>query len=186
MGLLRLAVLGAPEVFHGGSRLTFPLRKAQALLLYLAVEGGMHPRSNLDAFLWHDSEPHEARAALRNAIALLRHLLADSAASPSHHTHLLSPRDLLGLDPHAPLELHKRSPWFHPRSSAPRWSQSCSTLSPWCAVRFSTASGCARKLPLTSGTSSSSSGRCACCCSSIGSPPVNQKPFAGHCWLWGK
>src|SRR6266571_303014 len=106
MGLLRLAVLGAPEVFHGGSRLTFPLRKAQALLLYLAVEGGMHPRSNLDAFLWHDSEPHEARAALRNAIALLRHLLADSAASPSHHTHLLSPRDLLGLDPHAPLELN--------------------------------------------------------------------------------
>ena len=106
MGLLRLAVLGAPEVFHGGSRLTFPLRKAQALLLHLAVEGGMHPRSTLDAFLWHDSEPHEARAALRNAIALLRHLLADSAASPSHHTHLLSPRDLLGLDPHAPLELN--------------------------------------------------------------------------------
>jgi DNA-binding SARP family transcriptional activator len=105
MGLLRLAVLGAPEVFHDGCRLTFPLRKAQALLLYLAVEGGMHPRSNLDAFLWPDSEPHEARAALRNAIALLRHLLADPAASPSQHTHLLSPHDLLGLDPHAPLEL---------------------------------------------------------------------------------
>ncbi len=105
MGLLRLAVLGPPEVFHDGNRLTFPLRKAQALLLYLAVEGGMHQRRQLDAFLWPDSEPHEARAALRNAIALLRHLLADPAASPSHHTHLLSPHDLLGLDPHAPLEL---------------------------------------------------------------------------------
>ena len=43
MGLLRLAVLGPPEVVHDGSRLTFALRKAQALLLYLAVEGGMHP-----------------------------------------------------------------------------------------------------------------------------------------------
>src|SRR5438128_5052886 len=107
MGLLRLNVLGPPEVFHDGSRLTFALRKAQALLLYLAVEGGMHQRSKLDAFLWPDSEPHEARAALRNAIALLRHLLDDPAASPSasHHTHLVSPHDLLGLDPHAPLEL---------------------------------------------------------------------------------
>src|SRR6516162_902802 len=107
MGLLRLAVLGAPEVFHDGSRLSFPLRKAQALLLYLVVEGGMHQRGQLDGFLWPDSEPHEARAALRNAIALLRHLLDEPAASPSasHHTHLLSPHDLLGLDPYAPLEL---------------------------------------------------------------------------------
>src|ERR1700680_1326420 len=41
MGQLRLAVLGPPEVLHDGRRLTFALRKAQALLLYLAVEGGM-------------------------------------------------------------------------------------------------------------------------------------------------
>jgi DNA-binding SARP family transcriptional activator/tetratricopeptide (TPR) repeat protein len=105
MGVLRLTMLGAPEVFHDGSRLTFPLRKAQALLFYLAVEGGMHPRSKLDAFLWPDSEPHEARAALRNALALLRHLLANPESSASHHSHLLSPHELLGLDPHAPLEL---------------------------------------------------------------------------------
>src|SRR3989440_4906939 len=105
MGLLRLNVLGPPEVFHDGSRLTFALRKAQALLLYLAVEGGMHQRRKLDAFLWPDSEPHEARAALRNAIALLRRLLGDPEASPSQHTHLLSLHDLLSLDPHAPVEL---------------------------------------------------------------------------------
>jgi predicted ATPase/DNA-binding SARP family transcriptional activator len=105
MGLLRLNVLGAPEVFHDGSRLTFALRKAQALLLYLAVEGGMHHRRQLDAFLWPDSEPHEARAALRNAIVLLRRLLSDPEASPSSHTHLLSLHDLLSLDPHTPVEL---------------------------------------------------------------------------------
>src|SRR5258707_1351448 len=70
MSLLRLAVLGPPEVFHNGRRLTFSLRKAQALLLYLAVEGSMHPRSKLAAFLWPDSEPHDARTALRNAIGL--------------------------------------------------------------------------------------------------------------------
>src|SRR2546422_1710294 len=103
MGLLRLAVLGPPEVFHDGSRLTFALRKAQALLLYLAVEGGMHSRSKLAALLWPDSTPHDARTALRNALALLRTLLADPSASP--HSHLLSPRDLLGPVSQAPLEL---------------------------------------------------------------------------------
>src|SRR5207237_10133401 len=105
MGLLRLAVLGTPEVVHDESRLTFSLRKAQALLLYLAVEGGMHPRSKLAAFLWPDSAPQDARTALRNAIALLRSLLADSDASPTRHSHLLSEHELLGLNPQAPLEL---------------------------------------------------------------------------------
>jgi len=105
MGLLRLAVLGAPEVFHDGSRLTFSLRKAQALLLYLAVEGGMHSRSKLAAFLWPDSEPQAARTGLRTALTLLRGLLADSDASSSQHSHLLIEHDLLGLNSHAPLEL---------------------------------------------------------------------------------
>src|SRR3989440_2097180 len=104
-GLLRLAVLGSPEVFHDGSRLAFALRKAQALLVYLAVEGGMHPRSKLAALLWPDSEPQDARKALRNAIALLRNLLADAGTSPAEHSYLLSQQDLLGLNPQAPLEL---------------------------------------------------------------------------------
>src|SRR6266516_2317950 len=105
MGLLRLAVLGPPEVVHDGSRLMFALHKAQALLLYLAVEGGMHSRSNLAAFLWPDSAPHDARTGLRNALMLLRTLLADPDASPAPYSHLLSPRDLLGLNPQAPFEL---------------------------------------------------------------------------------
>src|SRR6266576_924060 len=91
MSVLRLAVLGPPEVFHNESRLSFALRKAQALLLYLAVEGGMHPRGKLAALLWPDSDPADARKTLRNAITLLRSLLAE--------------QDLLGLNPQAPLEL---------------------------------------------------------------------------------
>src|SRR2546429_8533675 len=87
MSLLRLAVLGAPEVFHDGSRLTFSLRKAQALLFYLAVEGGMHSRSKLAAFLWPDSEPHAARTGLRTAPTLLRGLLPgfEASSSPPRH-----------------------------------------------------------------------------------------------------
>src|SRR5438552_10446697 len=104
MSVLRLNVLGPPEVFHDGSRLTFALRKAQALLLYLAVEGSLHPRGKLAAFLWPDSEPADARKTLRNAITLLRRLLADADASAAH-SHLLAEQDLLGLNPQAPLEL---------------------------------------------------------------------------------
>ncbi|HKF38010.1 MAG TPA: BTAD domain-containing putative transcriptional regulator, partial [Ktedonobacteraceae bacterium] len=106
MSLLRLTVLGSPEVFHDGSRLTFALRKAQALLLYLAVEGGLHPRSKLAALLWPDSDPSDARKGLRNALALLRGLLADTDDSPAvQNSHLLSEHELLGLDPQVPLEL---------------------------------------------------------------------------------
>src|SRR5256885_1289999 len=102
MSLLRLNVLGPPEVYHEGSRLTFTLRKAQALLLYLAIEGGLHPRSKLAAFLWPDSDPADARKTLRNAITLLRSLLADA---PAAHSHLLAEQELLGLNPQAPLAL---------------------------------------------------------------------------------
>src|SRR5512142_2124484 len=102
MGLLRLAVFGPPEVFHDENRLSFALRKAEALLLYLAVEGGMHTRSQLAALLWPDSEPSTARNALRNALALLRTLLAD--ASTARPSHLLQEPELLGLNPQAPLE----------------------------------------------------------------------------------
>ena len=105
MDILHLAVLGPPEVFHDGKRLSFSLRKAQALLLYLAVEGGMHPRSKLSALLWPDSEPQDARTALRNAWALLRTLLAEPNASPEEHHHLLSASDLLGFNQQAPFEM---------------------------------------------------------------------------------
>src|SRR5260370_1749459 len=105
MSLLRLNVLGPPEVYHDGSRLTFALRKAQALLLYLAVERGMHPRSKLAALLWPDSDPPDARRTLRNALGLLRSLLADSDSAPAQHTHLLSQGELIGLNPQVPLEL---------------------------------------------------------------------------------
>src|SRR2546421_3543351 len=105
MGVLRLVLLDPLEALHEGSRLTFALRKAEALLLYLAVEGGMHSRSKLAALLWPDSEPPAARAALRNALGLLRSLLDNPDASPAPHSHLRHERDLVGLDRHAPCEL---------------------------------------------------------------------------------
>src|SRR5258708_7887035 len=112
MGLLRLSVLGPPEILHDDSRLTFALRKAQALLLYLAVEGSMQSRSKLAALLWPDNESSDARRTLRNALGLLRSLLADptpatapDSLSEGQEAHLLSQGELIGLNPQAPLEL---------------------------------------------------------------------------------
>src|SRR5207248_760634 len=69
------------------------------------------------------------------------------------------------------------SPQFILSNSAPPWSLYSSTPSTWCAAPSSTASGCARRLALTFGSSNSSNnGRCAYSSSSIDSPPGRRKP----------
>jgi DNA-binding SARP family transcriptional activator len=105
MGHLRVAVLGPPEIFHGDRHLTFALRKAQALLLYLAVEGGLHSRAKLAALLWPDAAPDAARKQLRSALLLLRSVLAHADGDASHPSHVLSQRESLGLNPDASMEL---------------------------------------------------------------------------------
>src|SRR5512135_2973827 len=105
MSLLRVSVLGPPEIVLDGVRLAFPLRKAQALLLYLAVEGGMHSRRKLAAFLWPDSTAEVGRIALRNVLVSLRRLLVETETPASQQPYLLSERGLLGLNQEAPLEL---------------------------------------------------------------------------------
>src|SRR6266568_3856276 len=113
MSLLQLSVLGSPDIFLDGSRLTFPLRKAQALLLYLAVEDGMHSRGKLAAFLWPDSKPEVGRIALRTALGSLRRLLVDTESAPGKQRYLLHEHDLLGLNPQAPLEFDLRTVQQH-------------------------------------------------------------------------
>ena len=44
---LQLSLFGVPIVKHGETTLTFSTRKALALLVYLAVEGGLHTRKTL-------------------------------------------------------------------------------------------------------------------------------------------
>src|SRR5919108_646810 len=74
MGLLRLAFLGTPEVHHSGRVVTFPTRKALALLAYLAVEGGRHTREKVAALLWPegDAEQGSVEAAVETATRWLR------------------------------------------------------------------------------------------------------------------
>lgn len=100
---LHFALLGPPQVFHNGHLLVFPSRKALALLIYLAVEGGKHARKTLSELFWSESDAAHARATLRSTVLELREVLAESISQeqrlpPAHIPHLLIDRDTLGLD----------------------------------------------------------------------------------------
>src|SRR5436853_48042 len=62
MSQLQLSLLGAPIVKHGERTLTFSTRKALALLVYLAVEGGTHPRKTLSEAFWPELDAEHGQA----------------------------------------------------------------------------------------------------------------------------
>jgi DNA-binding SARP family transcriptional activator len=104
MGDLYLTLLGPPEVRHADQVLLFSTRKELALLIYLAVEGGLHARKTLSEQFWPEGDARHGRAALRITLLHLRHLL-DEGADVSPVPHLLIQRDTLGLDLTSALEL---------------------------------------------------------------------------------
>src|SRR5437879_11804280 len=74
MSQLQLSLLGTPVVKHGERTLTFSTRKALALLVYLAVEGGTHPRKTLSESFWPELDAEHGRAALRTNLLAQRKL----------------------------------------------------------------------------------------------------------------
>src|SRR6266566_4806616 len=61
MSQLQLSLLGEPIVKHDERTLTFSTRKALALLIYLAVEGGMHTRKTLSESFWPELDAEHGR-----------------------------------------------------------------------------------------------------------------------------
>src|SRR5438093_7484186 len=91
---LRLEVLGGLRASLGGRPLTgFYSRKAQALLVYLAVTGRPQPRGALAGLLWGGLPEAFARASLRQALANLRRLVGDYLQT-THDTVALRPAGL--------------------------------------------------------------------------------------------
>ena len=107
MSQLQMSLLGAPVVKHGERTLTFSTRKALALLVYLAVEGGLHTRQTLSEALWPELDAEHGRAALRATLLELRKLLERSHA-PGERTHLLVERETLALEQNSSLLLDLR------------------------------------------------------------------------------
>ncbi len=88
--MLRLALLGTPEVTLQGHSLLEPLAgRGLALVVYLAVTAQLHPRGRLADLLWHDVANEEALKRLRNLLPRVRPLLS---------THLQITRDSLAFD----------------------------------------------------------------------------------------
>src|SRR6266480_1063215 len=117
MGDLYLTLLGPPEACHGDQVLLFSTRKELALLIYLAVEGGVHSRKTLSELFWPEGDARHGRAALRITLLHLRHLLGEGA-SVDAASHLLITGDTLGLDFTSDVELDLR-----PRHEAWRLSR---------------------------------------------------------------
>jgi DNA-binding SARP family transcriptional activator len=107
MSQLHLSLLGTPVVKHGEHALTFSTRKALALLIYLAVEGGTHTRKTLSESFWPELDAEHGRAALRATLLELRKLL-ESSHEPGARAHLHIEHDTLGIEQDSPLILDLR------------------------------------------------------------------------------
>src|SRR5262245_58984321 len=101
MSQLRLTLPGPHSVVHGAETCRFPTRKALALLVYLAVEGGRHSRDKLAAFFWPGSDRPRGRAMLRYTLTTLRRSLRDA----SGEAHLIVEGDAIGLDCTSAIEI---------------------------------------------------------------------------------
>src|SRR5437016_13292362 len=101
MSQLQLSLLGTPIVKHGEHTLTFSTRKALALLVYLAVEGGTHTRKTLSESFWPELDAQHGRTALRATVFELRKLL-ERCHAPGERAHLLIGRETLGLEQGSP------------------------------------------------------------------------------------
>lgn len=93
---LTLHLLGSPRIEYMGQPLVFAYEKAQALLVYLAVEAGrIHRRTALADLLWPEHTTSAARHNLSQALFTLRRTLGGDG----QNTLLLSSRDSVRLNP---------------------------------------------------------------------------------------
>src|SRR5262245_27239890 len=94
MAPLSLTLLGGFRArLDGDQSLVIPIKKAQALLAYLALPLGQpHAREKLAALLWGDMREAQARAGLRQALFALRKAMGTSAP-------LRMVGETVGLDP---------------------------------------------------------------------------------------
>src|ERR1700728_4143874 len=91
--MLEIRVIGELEVRLAGKKAALPAgRRVRALLAWLAVHPGRHPRSRLAGQFWPDVLAASARASLRSAIWALR-----SALGPDFGSYLVTDRETVTL-----------------------------------------------------------------------------------------
>jgi DNA-binding SARP family transcriptional activator/pimeloyl-ACP methyl ester carboxylesterase len=70
---VELKVFGVPATFVRGREARLPLKRAVALLAYLAFNRGPVPRGHLAAMLWPDADETQGRTRLRRLIYTIEH-----------------------------------------------------------------------------------------------------------------
>jgi DNA-binding SARP family transcriptional activator/tetratricopeptide (TPR) repeat protein len=75
MAQLTIRLLGSPEITIEGQPVSFRTRKVLALLVYLAVEEGIHSREALMTLLWPENPTQNASSTLRVTLTRLRQAL---------------------------------------------------------------------------------------------------------------
>ena len=86
MAHLKLFVLGQPRLESDGKPIELNLRKALALLVYLAVSSRPHSREALATLFWPESDGREGRARLRRTLHRLNEALGMRALAGARTT----------------------------------------------------------------------------------------------------
>src|SRR3954471_14740080 len=91
--MLRVRLVGGPRVEVDGAEVAAPASKrAWALLAWLALNPGEHPRDRVASTFWPDVMDQSARASLRSAIWAIRRELGEAGAP-----YFVCSRDRVGL-----------------------------------------------------------------------------------------
>jgi DNA-binding SARP family transcriptional activator/tetratricopeptide (TPR) repeat protein len=98
MAQLKLMVLGQPRLERDGAPIELNLRKALALLVYLAVSGQGHSRDALATLLWPEGDQREARTRLRRTLHRLNEAIGDDVLDAGLDAIRLLPTADLWLD----------------------------------------------------------------------------------------
>lgn len=87
MNQIGIKLTGLPGVFEEGQKIDFPLKKAEALIYYLALEGES-TREQLRALLWPESDEESALKSLRNTLYIVRKTLGENFILSPNNTRI--------------------------------------------------------------------------------------------------
>ena len=92
MSQLSLFSFGPPRLEHRGENVSISLRKALALLIYLAVRKGKFSRDELATLFWPESDQSSARANLRRTLYVINKDLGEEILSSDKEIIFLNPQ----------------------------------------------------------------------------------------------
>lgn len=101
--ILHILALGPPEVRVDDNLVSFPTRKTLALLIYLAIEGGLQLREHLAALFLPEANSERSYANLRNTLGHLQTVFR-RFSNQAYPPYLTVTNQALGLNQDTPID----------------------------------------------------------------------------------